>query len=116
SSSGSGSLSGAGASATNSIAVDVKATIDGDGFPVGDAGIVADSIHLAAADTSIVTADVGSASIAAAVGSTAVSFSISVALANNTIDNVVLASIADANNGIHTRLGDITLAASESST
>src|SRR5262249_29515528 len=101
----SAALSGAGASATNTIAVDVEATLDGDGSPASGPGVLADRITLQPQDISIVTADVGAASVAAAVGSTtSFAFSIAVALADNKIDNTVVASISNANNGIQTRV------------
>ena len=117
--SGSGSglaagLSGAGASARNEIAVDVKATIDGDGSPVSGPGIIADSVTLLAEDTSSISADVGAASLAAAIaGTNAGALSVGVALAKNRIDNAVEASISGADDGVQTRVGEVTITASE---
>jgi len=105
-------LSGSGADAENKISTQVKAFIDGDGAT----GIVADSISLTALDLSSIKADVGAGSLAASVaGTAAVSLSIGVALAENTITNQVEVYIANADSVTATD-GSITLQALEGAT
>ena len=101
-------LSGSGVSATNKIATDVQAYIDGDGAT----GISADRLTLTATDSSSIDAVAGAASLAASFGGTAgVSLSIGVALARNVISNDVAAYIDNADFGVTTNVGDITLGA-----
>ena len=103
-------LSGGGVSATNQIGTTVNAQIDGDGA----AGIEAASISLEATDSSTISSDAGAASLAGSVGGTAgVSASIGVSLAKNEISNEITASIDNADSGVTTTAGDITLTASE---
>ena len=103
-------LSGGGVSATNQIGTTVNAQIDGDGA----AGIEAASISLEATDASTISSDAGAASLAGSVGGTAgVSASIGVSLAKNEISNEITASIDNADSGVTTTAGDITLTASE---
>ncbi|MCX7200707.1 MAG: hypothetical protein NTW37_22665, partial [Proteobacteria bacterium] len=108
-----GALAGAGASATNDIAVKVKAYIDGDGA----SGISATGITLTARDTSSISATVGAASIAASVGGTAgISAAVGVALARNTIANQVEAVIRNADTGVTATAGAIVLDADQVAT
>ena len=105
--------SGAGASTKNTIATNIKAYIDGDGAT----GIRVGSVGLYAQDTSSITADTGAASLAASFAGTAgVSLSIGVALAQNTIANVVDVAIKNADNGVTTTSGSVTLNATENTT
>ena len=105
--------SGAGASTKNTIATNIKAYIDGDGAT----GIRVGSASLSAQDTSSITADTGAASLAASfAGAVGVSLSIGVALAQNTIANVVDVAIKNADNGITTTSGSVTLNATENAT
>ena len=72
-------LSGAGASAVNRVAANVKAYIDGtdpgsDGL--GTMGVIADSISLTAGDASTIDATVGTASVAVGVGLVGVAISV----------------------------------------
>ncbi len=106
-------LAGSGADAENRISTLVKAFIDGDGAQ----GIFADNVTLTARDTSNITADVGAGSLAASfAGTAAVSISIGVALAENTIQNDVEAYIANADDSVTARDGSVTLLAVESAT
>ena len=105
--------SGAGASTNNTIATNIKAYIDGSGAT----GIRAASASLSAQDTSSITANTGAASLAASfAGTAAVSLSIGVALAQNTIANVVDAAIKNAANGVSTTAGPVALNATENAT
>ena len=105
------SLSGAGAGAMNRISADVQAYIDGD----GTSGITADSIALAADDTSRINAITGAATLAGGFGATGVAVSVGVAVAHNSISNDVAAFITRADTGVTATVGDISLAATESS-
>jgi hypothetical protein len=112
------SISGAGAGAVNIITIDVKAFIEGD-IPIGDgetAGIKASSVTISAQDTSRISAVTGAASLAAGFGGVGVAVSIGVAGAYNQISNEVAAYIADANDGVKTTGGDITIQAIEAAT
>ena len=103
-------LAGAGASSINTVGMNVKAFIDGDG-----SGMSAASIGLTATDNSSIVVQTGAASIAASFGGAAgVSIAVGVGLAQNTITNSVAASITNADSGITTR-GAIALSASETS-
>jgi len=103
-------LSGSGASAENKVATYVKAFIDGD----GTSGIAADSVALTARDISIIDSEAGAASLAASfAGTAAVSLSIGVSLANNEISNEVEACIKNADSGVTTRIGGVSLTAAE---
>ena len=105
-------LSGSGADAENKISTQVKAFIDGDGV----AGIVADNVTLMALDLSDIKADVGAGSLAASfAGTAAVSLSIGVALAANSITNQVEAYIMNVDSLV-ARDGTIILTAIESAT
>ena len=105
-----GALSGAGASTTNDIASKVRAYIDGDGA----SGISASSVTLTAHDTSTISATAGAASLAASfAGGVGISASVGVALARNTIGNVVEAAIKNADNTVTTTSGAVTLDALE---
>jgi hypothetical protein len=101
-------LSGAGAASENRIAADVAAFIDG----VDSRSIIsATGINVSADDLSTISADTAAASIAASFGLGGLSVAIGVSIATNTIDNDVLAYIADAN--AIARTGAITVAATE---
>ena len=105
-------LSGAGVSAENKIAANVKAFIEGD----GDTGIEASSLSLTAKDTSVITTDVAAASIAASVaGVGAVSVSIAVSLARNEISNTVESYISNAGD-VSATGGNIKVSAEEHAT
>ena len=90
------SLTGAGVSATNSIALGIAAYVDGDtASTLTTSGISASAITLTATDTSSIVAIVGAASVAADFGAGGASLSIAVSLAHNEIANIVDASIAN---------------------
>ena len=109
------SLTGAGVSSTNSIALGIAAYIDGDtASTLTTSGISASAITLTATDTSSIDAIVGAASVAADFGAGGASLSIAVSLAHNEIGNIVDASIANAPDGVTTTSGAILLAAQES--
>ncbi|MBE9183045.1 hypothetical protein IQ268_31410, partial [Oculatella sp. LEGE 06141] len=106
-------VSGAGASTENKVASLVKAFINGDGA----SGIQAATVSLSANDTSSITTEAGAASLAASfAGVAAVSLSIGVSLARNTISNEVEAFVRNADNGITARSGSISVTANESAT
>jgi hypothetical protein len=107
------SLSGAGVSATNTIAAITAATIDGDGAT----GVRAASISITALDTSTIEAVAGAASVAAAFGvGASFALTIGVALAENTIANEVHAHIANGDTMIKARTGGIVISATETAT
>jgi hypothetical protein len=109
-----GALSGAGVSTENIIAVYVKAFIDGDGSGTG-AGITGDSLSITAGDTSSIRATAVGASLAASfAGTGALALSVGVSLASNQINNLVEAYIANADDGVTTDVGGITIHATES--
>jgi hypothetical protein len=105
------SASGAGATATNQIGMNVKAVIADD----GTGGIEASSITLAAVDASTITSVTAALSLAGSVGGTAAgSISVGVSLAHNEISNVVEASVSNADTKFRTTGPDaITLDARE---
>ena len=111
------SMSGAGASAVNLIATNVKAYIDGANPAGAGIGIVADSISISATDDSTIDATVGSASLAAAFGAIGTALSVGVATARNEVRNNVAAYIRNAGGAgdtVTTRLGgDISISALE---
>ncbi len=110
-------VSGSGVFAENKISVDVKAYINGDGSDNDDDGISADTITLAADDTSSIFAFAGAVSLAASFGGTAgVSVSVGVSLAKNMIAGDVEAFIKNADEGVTATAGSITLAATEMAT
>ena len=87
--------SGAGVSAENRLATEVRSFIDGDGAN----GIAADYIVLTADDMSSITVDAVGASLAIGAGGTGgAALSVGVALAMNHISNVTEASISNADN------------------
>ncbi|MEN9665533.1 MAG: hypothetical protein RLZZ326_1896, partial [Planctomycetota bacterium] len=105
------SLAGAGASATNTVGMNVKAFIDGDG-----SGVNAASIRLTATDNSSINVQTGAASIAASfAGAAGVAISVGVGLAQNTITNSVAAYIINADSSVASTSGSIVLSASETS-
>jgi mucin-19 len=85
------SLSGASATALNKIAVDDEATVSGSGAN----GIHVGSVDLAATDSSTITANVAAASLAVVTGLGA-AVSVGQSLAQNSIQNIVQASITGA--------------------
>ena len=89
----------------------MKAYIDETSFP--GAGIGADSITLSARDASLIKADAGAASLAAAFGLTGIAASFGGAVAVNGIANDVAAYILDAN-GVDATGGAVMVEASES--
>jgi len=106
------SAAGAGAVAINTITTDVKAFIEGDGLT----GIHAGSVSISAEDTSSITAITGAASLAAAFGGVGVAISIGIAGAYNEISNDVAAYIYNADNGVTTTTGGVTIDAVEAAT
>ncbi len=101
-------LSGAGVYTENRIGTDVKSYIDGDGAT----GIHAGSISVTADDSSGIDAIAGAASIAGSVGGEAgVSVSIGLAIAINEVSNQVFAYIANADTGVSTTSGDLSVSA-----
>ena len=106
-------VTAAGAFAQNDIASDVKAYIDGDrSGPSSQAGITAASITIGATDSSGVQAIVAAASIAASVGgTTGIAFSIGFSMALNQVANAVEAAIKNANPGVTTTSGGISITA-----
>ena len=104
--------SGAGSIATNTIIVDVEASITGDGDPAyAIHGISAASVTLKASDTSKIKALAIGASIAAGfAGIAGIAVSVAVTLARNEIDNRVTASISGVSSGVRS-VGDVTLTA-----
>ncbi len=105
-------VSGAGASAINRVAANVKAYIDGSGAT----DITADSISLTARDASIIDATVGTAAVAIGVGLVGAGISVGVSIASNEIDNQVSAYIANGQS-VQTRDGGaITISATENAT
>ncbi len=105
-------LSGAGASAVNRVAANVKAFIDG----TGSTGVIADSISLTASDTSDIDATVGTASVGVGVGLVGAAISVGISIASNDINNSVSAYIANGES-VKTRDGGaITISATEGAT
>jgi hypothetical protein len=104
--------SGSGVKAENKIGIDIETFIDGDGTQ----GIKAASISLDANDHSEITARAGAASLAGSFGGTGASVSIGVSLARNIIDNFVKAYIDNADQGVESTTGDITINALEDAT
>jgi hypothetical protein len=102
-------LSGAGASSTNKVTMLVSAYIDGDGAN----GISASSVSFTASDASTIDVLTEAVSIAGSFGGTGVSLSIGVAIAKNEIGNDVEAYITNADQGVTTATGDLTLTANE---
>ena len=99
-------LSGAGVYAENQIRTDIKADIDGDGA----AGISAASVQVVATDASTIDAIAGAASLAAAFGAEiGVAVSIGLSIGLNQVDNDVQAFIVNADNGITTSAGGVTI-------
>ena len=112
---GSGALSGSGVFTENEMAAAVQAYHSGDGSGTG-AGVHAASIAFGASDTSQITSNAAAVSLATALDATAaISVSLGLSLASNTIDNDVEAYIANASHGVTTTSGGIALTATESS-
>ena len=109
---GSGALSGSGVFTRNYVAVDAQAYHDGDGTGTG---IHAASITFNATDTSTITATAAAVSLSAALdGTAAVSLSLGLSIAMNTIANDVEAYIANVVHGATSSTGAISLTTSES--
>ena len=89
-------LGGAGVETTNDVMVDTTATIDGG---TTHAAITAGSLTISAGDTSSIDATAGAAAVSAAFGAVGVGVSIGIAIAHNTIDNNVAASIVNMDTG-----------------
>src|SRR5207248_2998849 len=106
-------LGGAGASATNKIATEVKAYIQGDGLNTGSS-VSAGSVSLSAYDTSNIRAKVGAAALAIAVAPSGpgISLSLGVALARNDIHNTIAAYITQED--VTAMRGAVSIAARES--
>ncbi|MGH3580599.1 MAG: hypothetical protein ACRDUB_03375, partial [Mycobacterium sp.] len=99
---------GAGVYAENKIRSTIKADIDGD----GTAGISAASVEVKAADASSIDAVAGAVALALGFGGTAgVAVSIGLSLGFNEVDNDVQAFIINANNGVTTFSGGVTISA-----
>src|SRR5262249_19149148 len=102
-------LSGAGAKSTNKVTMLVLAYMDGDGAD----GVRANSLDFSASDSSTIDVLTEAVSIAASFGGVGVSLSIGVALAQNYIGNDVEAYLANADQGVTTTTGDLSLSANE---
>ncbi|MCX7396820.1 MAG: hypothetical protein NT138_03985, partial [Planctomycetales bacterium] len=103
-------FAGSGVYVENRIDMDSLAFISGDGT-----GISAVNISVLASDVSLISAFAGAASISAALGGTAgVSLSAGAAIARNDIGNEVHAYIINADSGVTTTTGDLTIRAVES--
>ncbi|MDX6677211.1 MAG: hypothetical protein QOE31_1263, partial [Solirubrobacteraceae bacterium] len=103
----SGTASGAGVSATNRIAADVRAYVDGDG--TADA-VTAASIAISASNRASISSIAAAASLAGSVGGQAgVAISIGISVATNTVDVDVDAYIANAR--VTTTTGGVTITA-----
>ncbi|MCA9166170.1 MAG: VCBS repeat-containing protein [Planctomycetales bacterium] len=100
-------VSGAGAGTENKTGLDVRAYINGSGN-----GITVGGIQINAADTSTVHAETGSVSVAATLGGLSAALSVGVAVARNTLDNLVEAIIVNAND-VTTTTGGIHATADE---
>ncbi len=105
------SLSGAGASAANTVAIATKAFIDNSSNE--NAVISVGSINIGATDNSNISTTVGAAAIAGSIGLSA-SVSIAISIAQNAIDNTVDAHIANAPHV--TSNGTTTVSAKETAT
>ncbi|MCO6457026.1 MAG: hypothetical protein J5I93_17150, partial [Pirellulaceae bacterium] len=104
--------SGVGVRSENTLAADVRASIDGD----RDQGITAASLRMHAEDTSTIQADTGAVSLAASLsGGAAVALSVGVAEATNVIRNNVSAYLANAGS-VTTTAGGISITADEEAT
>ncbi len=101
-------ISGAGASMTNRLGVDVNAYIDGDGAN----GITVNSVSVKATDESTIDASAGATAVAASFGTVGVSASIGLSLASNSIQNDVAAYIKSASN-LTARTGGVSVIADE---
>ncbi|HZV93547.1 MAG TPA: hypothetical protein VFF72_10035, partial [Caldimonas sp.] len=99
-------LSAAGVYAENKIRTDIKADIDGD----GTTGISAASVEVVATDASSIDAIAGAASLAAGFGAdVGVAVSIGLSLGFNEVENDVQAFADNADNGITTFAGGVTI-------
>ncbi|MCH1438078.1 MAG: hypothetical protein L7W43_00370, partial [Rubripirellula sp.] len=109
---GSASFSGSGASAVNTIKLDVKSLID----QTDETGTIeVDSVELTASDESEIEALVGALSIAASFPSGAAgALSIGVSLSENTVSNDVAAVILGASNTDISSVNDVSVQASRS--
>ena len=108
---------GSGVIVENKIAMDVLASIDGDGGSGTDlGGISASSISLLAQDTSTISSLAAAVSIAFSLGFVGVSVSIGVTVASNHIATSVQAFIRDAGSGVTSESGNIVVTASSDST
>ena len=98
-------LTAAGVYSDNRIQTYVKAYIDGDG-----SGISAGSVSLTADDASGIDSIAGAASVGAAIGgTTGASVAIGLSVAFNEVSNEVEAFIRNADQGVTTTSGDITI-------
>jgi hypothetical protein len=101
-------LSGAGVYAENKIRTDINADIDGD----GTTGISAASVEIVATDQSSIDAIAGAAALSFAFGAeVGVAVSIGLSLGFNEVDNEVQAFTVNANDGITTSAGNVTISA-----
>ncbi len=101
------SLSGAGVGVTNRISTEVQAFIDGD----GPTGITASSVKISATDSSGINAIAGAGAIAAGFGAVGAALSIAVTIATNEVANDVAAFVANADQGVETTGGPLTISA-----
>ncbi|MBS0263399.1 MAG: hypothetical protein JSS02_15765, partial [Planctomycetes bacterium] len=100
---------GAGVYAVNGIAMTVAAVIDGD----ATAGIHAKTVTVSATDTSSISTVAGAATLAVAFGGEgAIAIAVGVAIADNSVQNVVQAKIDNAHD-LTTTVGAVTVTASE---
>ena len=107
-----GAISGVGVGAVNAIAIKVNAEIDGDNVN----GIEADTITVSAKDTSIIRSEAGAASLAAAFsGVASVSLSVGVSLSENSINNLINASVSHADS-VTARTGAVTVSSEDNAT
>jgi hypothetical protein len=110
------SVSAAGSYGENKIQTYIKSYIDGDGANSATDGIRAANVSLSALDSSAINSVAGAASLSAAFGSTAgVAVGVGLSLAFNEVDNAVFASIVNADEGITTSTGSISISAASTS-
>ena len=102
-------ISGAGVYSENKIQTHIKAYIDGD----GSEGITARSARIVSDDSSVIDSIAGAAALSAGIGTSGagVAVSIGLSLAFNEIRNDVGAYVKDADFGLTTSSGDVTIRA-----
>ena len=107
---GSAAGSGAGVSSSNKIGEQVVASINGD----GTSGVQANHVSVTSMDTSTITSDAQSVTVAVslAIGASG-AVSIGTTISTNTINNDVEASIKNADTQVKSRAGDLVVDAEE---